>query len=285
LILNLSHIRCVEGVVEIHFVLLNVPEGITPGNLTYIYGIISPTKESGNVWHYSDYKSEGYYNVESASVDVDGTTVYLHNPGEYSGDYYCSDKPTHTHTPTETPSATATSTPTDTPTETPTPTPKFHDPFELVFTCTGFRIISHNDFESSFAWSIVDGPSGRGAVVAFGTVDVETGYYPGLVTLYSNGNLMAAGYLRTDCEQEKSPTPPLRTPRTPPPTFTRNPTEVYKTLVPRTSITPEILIPVTGVDLVSYNYSSMILFNLGIAFLGLGFIMTGVNRKPEKDEL
>jgi hypothetical protein len=88
--LNLSHIKCVEGSVEIHFVLLNVPDGITPGTLTYTYGTISPSKDTGNVWHYTDYKPDGSYNITSASVDVGGTTVNLHNPGEYAGDYWCS---------------------------------------------------------------------------------------------------------------------------------------------------------------------------------------------------
>ena len=88
--LNLSHIECVEGSVEIHFVLLNVPDGITPGTLTYTYGTISPSKDTGNAWHYSDYKTDGYYNITSATVDVGGTTVNLHNPGDYAGNYWCS---------------------------------------------------------------------------------------------------------------------------------------------------------------------------------------------------
>ncbi len=92
--LNLSHIECIEGSVEIHFVLLNVPDGTTPGTLTYTYGTISPSKDTGNVWHYSDYKPEGYYNVTNASVDVGGTTVNLHNPGDYAGDHFCTLPPT-----------------------------------------------------------------------------------------------------------------------------------------------------------------------------------------------
>jgi hypothetical protein len=88
--LNLSHIACVDGKVEIHFVLLNVPDGITPGTLTYTYGTISPSRDTGNVWHYSDYKPDGYFNVTTASVDVGGITVNLHNPGEDAGNYLCS---------------------------------------------------------------------------------------------------------------------------------------------------------------------------------------------------
>jgi len=81
--LNLSHIYCVDGKVEVHFVLLNVPDGIVTGNVIYTYGSIPPTNRSGNVWHYFDYKADGYYDIESASVDVQGITVNLSNPGTY----------------------------------------------------------------------------------------------------------------------------------------------------------------------------------------------------------
>jgi len=127
--LNLSHIACVNGQVEIHFVLLNVPEGVTPGILTYTYGTIQPTKDSGNVWHYFDYKPSGSYDVKSASVVVNGVTVTLSNPGNYAGNYDCSPTtvPTSTTPPTATPRATTTqlSTPTSTATVTLPPTATF----------------------------------------------------------------------------------------------------------------------------------------------------------------
>lgn len=93
--LNLSHIECVEepvggNYVEVHFVLLNVPDGITPGTLTYDYGSIAPGAHTGNVWHYTDYLPDGYYDIQNASVLVDGVSVYLHNPGDYAGQYDCS---------------------------------------------------------------------------------------------------------------------------------------------------------------------------------------------------
>jgi hypothetical protein len=91
--LNLSHIECVDGQVEVHFVLLNVPDGITPGTLTYTYGAISPGAHTGNVWHYTDHLGDGIYNITSASVVVDGVTVNLHNPGAYAGSYQCSPPP------------------------------------------------------------------------------------------------------------------------------------------------------------------------------------------------
>src|SRR4026209_810048 len=37
--LNLSHVECVNGMVEVHFFLLFVPDGVTPGNVvTYNWG-------------------------------------------------------------------------------------------------------------------------------------------------------------------------------------------------------------------------------------------------------
>jgi len=98
--LNLSHIYCYEGdsedldgMVEIHFVLLNVPDGITPGILIYTYGTIVPGMHTGNIWHYFDYKPSGTYDVQSASVVVGGVTVYLHNPGSYADTYSCGEPP------------------------------------------------------------------------------------------------------------------------------------------------------------------------------------------------
>ncbi len=91
--LNLSHIQCVSQQVEIHFVLQNVPDGVTPGTLTYTYGTIAPSNHTGNVWHYYDYKLDGYYNVTSANVIVSGTTVNLHNPGVYADTYNCGTPP------------------------------------------------------------------------------------------------------------------------------------------------------------------------------------------------
>lgn len=87
--LNLSHIECTEKGVEVHFVLLHVADGITPGNVTYTYGTIAPGAHTGNVWHYTDYLPSGTYNIGSASVLVDGELVTLHNPGEYAGTYNC----------------------------------------------------------------------------------------------------------------------------------------------------------------------------------------------------
>jgi hypothetical protein len=192
---------------------------------------------------------------------------------------------TPVNTPTNTPEMpTNTPTPTDTPTDTPTNTPTFtatFDPFGLQFFCTGIRIINMNNFEAPFAWSIDGGPSGAGTAAPFSSVDIETGYYPGIVTLYSGQQRMASGFLPTNCgEDENTPTPPAITPSTPRPSNTPrpNPTDVVKTLVPRANSTPEILIPVTGVDLTGGSSTPRMLFNMGLGFLGLGFVLNGLSR-------
>lgn len=161
--LNLSHIMCVDGQVEIHFVLLNVPDGITPGNLTYDYGTVAPTKDSGNVWHFTDYQPSGYYNITFATVVVNGTTVRLHNPGAYSGEYDCSSTATPTVTigPTLTPTLTATPTETPTPTSTATAIP-FED-ISFAYVCslngTTWYVSNPNLFDVTFSFSVNGGAS------------------------------------------------------------------------------------------------------------------------------
>ncbi len=170
--LNLSHIKCVDGKVEIHFVLLNVPDGVTPGTLSYTYGTINPGANTGNVWHYTDHLASGYYNVTSASVVVDGKTINLHNPGEYADTYQCgiTTQPTNTptftptatgtvtSTPTDTPTATPTETPTETPTATPTEVPFFD--LSLRYVCLQgeqeWTITNTNDFPVDFDWELED---------------------------------------------------------------------------------------------------------------------------------
>lgn len=188
--LNLSHIVCKQnGTVEIHFVLLNVPDGVTPGTLTYTYGTIPPGANTGNVWHYTDNKPSGYYNITSASVQVSGQTVTLHNPGAYEGLYNCggptptlstqpsdTPTPTSTNTPTSTPTDTPTQTPTPTPTDTPTNTPTYTPtetptntptltptevPFadlQLAWACVQgvqqWTVTNTNDFDVEFDWEL-----------------------------------------------------------------------------------------------------------------------------------
>ena len=94
---------------------------------------------------------------------------------------------------------TNTHTPTNTPTNTPTFTATF-DPFGLEFFCTGIRIINRNDYSAPYAWYIDGGgPAGTGVAAPLSYIDIETGYYPGTVFLYSGQQLMASGKLPTDC--------------------------------------------------------------------------------------
>jgi hypothetical protein len=162
--LNLSHILCVNGQVEIHFVLLNVPDGITPGTLTYTYGSIAPGSHTGNVWHYFDYQPSGYYDVTSASVVVDGVTVTLHNPDVYANTYTCGPTATFTRTSTSTNTSTPTSTGTpatssptftstftSTNTFTPTNTSTSTSTFTATFTATSIP----PSIEASYCYSLV----------------------------------------------------------------------------------------------------------------------------------
>lgn len=97
--LNLSHIECSEegsngNYVEVHFVLLNVPDGTTPGDfVTFTDGVNSwqapRGAHTGNVWHYTAYLPDGYYDITGASVGVNSYTVTLHNPHEDKGTYNC----------------------------------------------------------------------------------------------------------------------------------------------------------------------------------------------------
>jgi hypothetical protein len=93
--LNLSHIACTpDGRVNVHFVLLFAGNN-TPGTLTGTYNggsfSAAPEKNTGNVWHYNVYLPPGPIEILSASVVVNGATITLHNPGEYSGNYLCDD--------------------------------------------------------------------------------------------------------------------------------------------------------------------------------------------------
>ena len=85
----------------------------------------------------------------------------------------------------------------------------------------------------------------------------------------------------------KTPTPPVISSRTPRPSNTpkSDPTKVVKTLIPRAITTPEILIPVTGIDLVGGNTTSRMLFNLGLGLIGLGFVLNGLSRNRKELDL
>ena len=135
--LNLSHVACVDGEVEIHFVLLDYSG--TPGSTLFFgnlpFGSAPRGAHNGNVWHYTvHYASPLYVNLSWATVSGvwAGSSI-----NDYNGWYRCGQEeptatptntatptPTDTGTPTPTDQPTATPTSTDEPTATPTATPK-----------------------------------------------------------------------------------------------------------------------------------------------------------------
>jgi hypothetical protein len=123
--LDLSYIMCVDSRVEVHFILLNVPDGITPGTLTYTSNgntySVSAGNQTGNDWHYTDHPVGGNHDITSASVIVNGATVLLQNPGDFAGSFNCAPAilPTSTVTSISTPANTVTQNPAQTATGTP----------------------------------------------------------------------------------------------------------------------------------------------------------------------
>jgi hypothetical protein len=96
--LNLSHIECVNFQTEVHFVLLNVEDGVTPGTLVYTYTddagqtasrSVSPQRDTATCDHYDYPFANGFINVTGGIVEVDGFPIVLHNPGEYAQIYNC----------------------------------------------------------------------------------------------------------------------------------------------------------------------------------------------------
>lgn len=101
--LNLSSIGCPgDGTgdqVQVHFVVVNLPDGVTPLDLT-VTGrwpggtgsqiIPAPTKVSGPTYHYSFFGASGFYRITGATLNLSsGAPLSLHNPNEYTDLYRC----------------------------------------------------------------------------------------------------------------------------------------------------------------------------------------------------
>lgn len=119
--LNLSHVACVDGQVEIHFVLVHSGSSGTPGDVHFgwtPYGTASPSNHTGDTWHfYAYYPSGTVVNLSWAYVTVpsswsgDSTVWAGGSINDFNKTYNCATAtPTKTNTPTETftPSATVT---------------------------------------------------------------------------------------------------------------------------------------------------------------------------------
>lgn len=244
--LNLSHIKCVGEEVEIHFVLLNVPDGVTPGNLTFTYSdgtsthtvTVSPGPRSGNVWHYSSYQAPGYYNVTAASVSVNGQTVTLHNPGQDAGTY-CTPPTQASPSPTTVTPSPTTETPEPT-TETPVPT-----------TPTEATVLPPGDTSTPAPSETVVPTTETPVTTEEPPVSTETAIVP-------------------PTGQDPTATPqPSVAPTLPPPP-------------PPSSGQPGLLIPVTGADQTQSTppIASFLTF-LGMALLGLGLLTQSAARRVE----
>ncbi|MCC7205683.1 MAG: hypothetical protein IT323_00155 [Anaerolineae bacterium] len=114
--LSLAFVGCVDSQVGVHFVLLNVPDGMTPGNLDFTYGAgIPPQNVAGGIWHYWAYLPSGAYDITEASVAVNGQVVALSNPSAFAGEFDCMATPEPTQEPTLEPTLEPTAEPTQTP--------------------------------------------------------------------------------------------------------------------------------------------------------------------------
>ncbi|KPL83397.1 hypothetical protein SE15_06880 [Thermanaerothrix daxensis] len=265
--LNLSHIKCVDGRVEIHFVLLNVPKGVTPGNLTFTYNdgtsthtvTVSPGSRNGNVWHYYSYRAPGYYNVTAASVSVNGQTVTLHNPGSYAGTY-CTPPTQASPSPTTvTPEPTTVTPPptTETPeptTVTPSPTTEAPEPTTetpVPTTPTEATVLPPGDTSTPAPSETVVPTTETPVITEEPPVSTETAIVP-------------------PTGQDPTATPqPSVAPTLPPPPAP-------------SSGQPGLLIPVTGADQTQSTppIASFLTF-LGMALLGLGLLTQSAARRVE----
>jgi hypothetical protein len=72
-----------------------VPSGAAVSNLTWWNNgalqnpTVAPGPPTGNARHFTVIAAPGTFNVTAATVQVNGTTIQLHNPGAYAGEYNC----------------------------------------------------------------------------------------------------------------------------------------------------------------------------------------------------
>lgn len=80
------------------------------------------------------------------------------------------------------------------------------DPIVVIFTCSGdsgtpsaWQVVNKNDYDISFTWAIVGGPSSSGSIdlPAGGNYSFETAYFPGEMQVFVNGILQAHAFAST----------------------------------------------------------------------------------------
>lgn len=139
--LTVGQVHCADnpaGYVKINFILSNVPQGQTPGDVNYVISGITGSAAMYQIetwtWKTSAYLFNGQITIQSAYVMLNGNKVDLTYDGSKDGLYDCGMLPTPTETeipPTETTPAPTETTPAPTET-TPAPTETTPAPTETT---------------------------------------------------------------------------------------------------------------------------------------------------------
>lgn len=127
---------------------------------------------------------------------------------------------------------------------------------------------NHYPVDYFWTWSISSEPGGMGNIAALRSGSFTTEFKQATMQI-------RLGSLQFYIEPEDCRIPPKDKTPTQPPRIT--PTVKVRNVAPPV-VTPEILIPVTGVDLSSGGNLKMTLVNLGLAFVGLGLVLNGFAR-------
>jgi outer membrane biosynthesis protein TonB len=190
--------------------------------------------------------------------------------------------PTHTPTPTETfGPGNPTTTPTETATATETPY-NTQQPLRLrVSSFCGpdadelnwWKVVNQGSNEAAFIWRVM--PLGApaddyllpgGSEYKFSTP--KSTESDELYVYDAQENLVASTVAAQGCGVKKA-----------------TPTEVPNSPNPAPSTTPEVLIPVTGANLVAGSSPSVMFLNLGLGFIGLGLVLNGLARQRKTWDL
>jgi len=221
--------------------------------------------------------SNGYFCVPSYTIQPDDDGVYTvdvfdpEDPTQTKNDNYQVRGAIPSSTPTNTATHTATLVPTNTPTHTPTNT--------LTNTPTHTPTQTHTNTPTSTpTHTPTNTPTDTATASATATSTSTPTNTPEVATITST-------FTSTAEDPTDTPVPPTstntNTPRPPTQVVTRTPT-LPPTLPPPSVDTPEVLIPVTGINLNfhdSMNNLQVIFINLGLSLLGLGMVFHGLSRR------
>jgi hypothetical protein len=133
----------------------------------------------------------------------------------------------------------------------------------------GWRVTNPNGYAVDFEYRInASIMAGVFTVGGNSTFDFQTAQSIGSIAMiYYGGDLQDTATGMATCPDGP---PPENPPEEPP-------------LIPPTGGDP-VLIPVTGLDLSAPGTASLALFNLGLAFFGIGIVLQGLARRRERFE-